>query len=156
MTRNGSKLKLMLFCVCWLCKLATNIAFICVFFLDLLRSLLLQCPLCQWTEHLSQSAAADTGVSGHERQQWLVAGGGRRPARLCAFQLHPQIRIHMNKSSYVDDTWDCTSTWRRLTLRADRTKRQTSIWTHCDFFFFLDLLSWSLKVRTDYCCWLSS
>lgn len=32
MTRNGSKLKLMLFCACWLCKLATNIAFICMSF----------------------------------------------------------------------------------------------------------------------------
>lgn len=67
-------------------------------FLDLLRSLLIWCPLCQWAKHLSQSAAADTGVQGHERQQWLVAGGGGRPARLRAFQLYPQIRIYLKKS----------------------------------------------------------
>lgn len=99
--------------------------------LDLLRSLLLQRPLCKWTEHLSQSARPHTGVPGHERQQWMVARGGRRTARLRTFKLHPQIWIYMNDFYQGDGRYMAGLFLpdRAHTVRADRTKHKASSYT---------------------------
>lgn len=95
---------------------------------DLLRPLLLRCPLRQRTEHLSQPAAADSGIPGHERQQRLVAGRSRRPARLCAFQLHPQIRIHMNQRMIPETVFGPEEGCEQS------EQKETTIRTRCDLF----------------------
>ncbi len=66
------------------------------FLSDILRSLLLQCTVCKWAQHFSQSASPNPWVQGHEWQPGLVAGGGRRKEGIRPIQLHPQIWVHMS------------------------------------------------------------
>lgn len=71
--------------------------FVCLASADLLRPVCLQCPLCQRAEHFSQWAHPHPGVPRHDRQQRVVAWPNRWGApRLCALQLHPQSRVHLN------------------------------------------------------------
>lgn len=154
MTRNGSKLKLM-FCVCLMCKLATNIAFIFIYF----RFTTLSTPSMPVVPmNWASQPISSCGYWSFRTWTATVTGGlGRQKAgeAMCL----PTTSANQNTHEKVLCGW-----YLRLYFdlkkapSASRQNKKTN--KHLDtlwlFSLFFDLLSWSLKVRTDYCCWLSS